>query len=239
MKFSLLFFSLLLFPSCRLSSHLKEGASAKEIFSQANDLKERFYYKEALATFEKLKSRYLYSKLATEADLAIANIYFQQEEWGKASRAFKVFYELHPSHPKNDQVLFKLALSYFYQLPLTADRDLNLSKKVLLHLNQFLRKFLKSSYLAEVLKYKQKVLNLLAQKKWIIAQFYLHQDKKLSALPYIIELIKDADPKSQKKYKSEEIPSPQNLVKLGQEIDPKLRFKQIKKYKIPVSNKKP
>ena len=185
--FVFLFFN----TACSSLHSLKKNPSDKELFQHALQLKEKSYYKESLSYFKKLKSRFLYSHLVKEADLAIADIYFAQEEWQKAARAYNGFSELHPNHPKNDSVLFHLALSYFHQLPATEDRDLSFSKKTLFYLNQHLTRFPKSPHRNQTLQHKQKILNLLAQKQWMIAHFHLNQGKPHSALPYMLKLMKD------------------------------------------------
>lgn len=187
---SLLIF-LFLNIGCASLQSIGKNPSAEALFQHASKLKEKSYYQESLNYFRKLKSRFLYSRLAKEADLEMADIYFKQEEWKKATKAYWNFSELYPQHPKADFVLFRLALSYFHQLPTTEDRDLSFSKKTLLYLDRHLKLFPKSPHREETKKYKKEVLSLLAQKQWMIARFHLRQGKPHSALPYISKLIKD------------------------------------------------
>lgn len=198
-----LFFLLLFFNTACNSLHsIGKNPSVKELFQHASKLKEKSYYKESLIYLKKLKSRFLYSRLAKEADLAIADIYFAQEEWQKAAKAYWNFSELHPQHSEADRALFQLALSYFHQLPTTEDRDLSLSKKTLFSFNRHLKLFPKSPYRSQTQKYKTTVLNLLAQHQWMIARFHLKQNKPHSALPYVLKLMKDYSfllPKEEKK----------------------------------------
>lgn len=177
--------------SCSSLHSLKKDPSDKQLFQHALKLKKKSYYKDSLSYFKKLKNYFLYSPLVKEADLHIAHIYFAQEEWKKASIAYKNFLTLYPNHPKNDSVLFYLALSYFKQLPSTQDRDLKFSARSLLYLNKHLTNFPKSPLKSKTLKYKQKVLILLAKKEWMIAYFHLKHKRPLSALPYIKKLIKN------------------------------------------------
>ncbi len=180
---------LLIFNSgCSSLKGLKDNPSAEELFQHARRLQERSYYKEALSHFKQLKSRFLYSRLIREADMAIADIYFAQEEWVKAVRAYGNFSELYPRHPQNDRAVFRLALSYFHQLPFTEDRDLSLSTKALTYLNQHLKSFPKSPYRKEAKGYKREVLILLARQQWMIARFHIQQGRADSALPYIKNL---------------------------------------------------
>lgn len=177
--------------SCSSLHSLKDKPSAEELFQHAENLKEKSYYKEALAHFKRLKSRFLYSRFSKLADLAIADIHFAKEEWEKASRAYDNFYSLNPRHKKSDYALFRLSLSYFHQLPLTEDRDLSLSKKTLFYIKKQLKLFPKSPYRAVALEHQKKVLTLLAKKQWMIARFHLKQNRLHSAKPYMLKLLKD------------------------------------------------
>ena len=181
----------LFLTSCNSLHSLKKNPSAQELFDHAQKLKEKSYYIESLTYFRRLKNQFLYSRLAKEAELAISDIYFLQEEWEKSAQAYGKFSERYPLHPKRDHVMFHLALSYFHQLPTTEDRDLSLSKKTLFYLNKHLKNFPKSSYHTQSQEHKQKVLNLLAKKEWMTAYFHLRQEKPHSALPYLLKLMKD------------------------------------------------
>ena len=150
----------------------------------------------------------------------MADIYFAQEEWKKATKAYWSFSELYPRHPKADFVLFRLALSYFHQLPTTEDRDLSLSQKTLFYLNRHLKLFPKSPHRSETKKHKQAVLNLLAQKQWMIVRFHLNQGKPHSALPYVLKLMKDYPSllPSKDTEKQAELPSLKKLKELAKEL---------------------
>ena len=214
---SLCFFLLFFNTGCRSLHSIGKNSSAEQLFQHASKLKEKSYYQESLTYFKKLKSRFLYSRLTKEADLSIADIYFAQEEWKRAAKAYWNFSELYPQHPKLDHALFHLALSYFHQLPTTEDRDLSLSKKTLFSLNRHLKLFPKSPYRSQTQKYKKQVLNLLAQQQWMIARFHLKQGKPHSALPYVLKLMKDFSfllPKEKGKQATVKAPPDSNLPSL-------------------------
>ena len=181
----------LLFSSgCQTAPPLSKKPTDKELFNYANYLQKQSSYLEALEYFNKLRGRHLYSPLVKEADLAIADIYFAQKEWIKAVQAYKFFSERYPKHSKRDKVSFYLALSYFNQLPSTPDRDLTLSTETIKHFDLHLKHFPKSAFKKQALDYKNKVLLLLAKKEWLIARFYIRQEREKSALPYVKKLLK-------------------------------------------------
>ena len=204
-------------PGCVSVSNPDEQGSTPEqiLFQKAKRLKDKSYYKEALSEFKEFKTRYLYSPLVSEADLAIADIYFFQDEWAQAARNYKSFSELYPQHSQIDRAMFQMALSYYHQLPTTPDRDLSLASKVIQHFDQHLRLFPKSSYRKESLQYKNKILYLQAQKQWISAQFHIHRGRPSSALPYLNTLLKTY-PKSSPE--QDILPSKEDLIELIKEI---------------------
>ena len=227
----LLIVFLLFLNACSSLQTLKKNHTAEELFQYATDLKEKSYYGKALLHFKQLQSRFLYSRLAKEADLAIADIYFAQEEWDRAIKAYGSFFELYPRHSQNDRVLFRLALSYFHKLPTTEDRDLSLSKKTIFYFDRHIKLFPRSSFKSQTQEYRQKVLSLLARKQWMIARFHLNQGKPISALPYVLKLMREYSfvlPTNKKPGNREEsssikasadLPSVKNLKSLVQELN--------------------
>ena len=161
----------------------------KALFEKATSLKKKSYYTEALTEFKKFKTRYLYSSRVREAERAIADIYFLQQEWEKAAQAYRVFVDKHPQAPGTDAVLFHLALSYFHQLPRRADRDLSLLPRALKTLRSHLTRFPESSFHQQALQLTNRLLDLKAKKLWLTVQFHLKQKTPLRALPYLKHLI--------------------------------------------------
>ena len=220
MKYSVLSL-VFLYVACSSFRSLKPNPTAEELFQHAEKLKKESYYKSALSYFKQLKSRFLYSRLVKEADLAIADIYFAQKEWPKAVKAYGQFFELYPQHPQSDRALLNLALSYFHQLPKTEDRDLSLSAKALFYLNQHLKSFPKSTYQKSAKEHKQKVLNLLAHQQWMRAKFHLKQGRSKSAWPYVQNLKEKYYfllPSAQNKEKNQKLPSKTEFDKLYKSV---------------------
>lgn len=197
----------------------EEGETA--LFEKALSLKKKSYYTEALTEFKKFKTRYLYSSRVRQAEYAIADIYFRQEEWKKAAQAYKVFLDKHPKAPETDAVLFHLALSYFHQLPRRADRDLSLSPQALKTLRSHLSQFPESSFHQRALDLKNQLLNLQAQKLWLTVQFHLRQKAPRRALPYLKHLIQTYPVFQGKKSFKTSLPLKPDLIKMLKDISSK------------------
>ncbi|MBX7230728.1 MAG: outer membrane protein assembly factor BamD [Bdellovibrionales bacterium] len=178
---NLLFLTIGILVGCsstsKFDSNTVEGAFA---IAESYEKDER--YEEAIAQFQQVKNKYPYSNLAVESELHIAGIYFKREDFVEAQGAYQTFKELHPSHAKSDFVTYRLGLSLFNQLPSTIDRDLSVAEKALLYFDEVVTSFSKSEYLSPSTEHKQKILQMLAQKEFYIAQFYFIREYYESAL---------------------------------------------------------
>lgn len=139
-------------------------------------------FEEAIAQFSTVKNKHPYSKLATEAELRIAEIHFKREEFVEAQNAYQVFKEMHPAHPKIDYVTYRLGLSFYNQLPSTIDRDLGVAERAILYFDEVVQSFGSSEYVKDAKEYKAKALKMLAEKEFYVGHFYFIRDKFESAL---------------------------------------------------------
>jgi outer membrane protein assembly factor BamD len=139
-------------------------------------------FEEAIAQFSTVKNKFPYSKLATEAELKIADIHFQREEFIEAQNSYQTFKEMHPAHPRADYVTFRLALSFFKQLPSTIDRDLSVAERAILYFDEVTQSYSSSQYAKDAADYKTQALKMLAEKEYYIGHFYLIRDRWDSAL---------------------------------------------------------
>jgi outer membrane protein assembly factor BamD len=130
-----------------------------------------------------VKNKHPYSRLATGAELRVADIYFKRETYIEAQAAYQIFKELHPRHSNSDYVTFRLGMSYFMQLPPTIDRDLGQAHKAILYFDEVIRAFPQSQYVEQAQKQKEKARRMLADKELYIADFYFKREHFQSALP--------------------------------------------------------
>lgn len=139
-------------------------------------------YEEAITQYTQLKNKHPYSKLATEAELRIADIHFKREEYVESQNAYQTFKEMHPTHPQIDFVTYRLGLSFFNQLPATIDRDLSVADRAILYFDEIIQSYPNCQYVNEAKENKQKTLKMLAEKEYYIAHFYFIRDHYESAL---------------------------------------------------------
>lgn len=146
-------------------------------------------FEEAITQFTSLKNKHPYSKLATEAELRIADIHFKRDEFIEAQTAYQVFKEMHPTHAQIPYVTFRLGLSFFNQLPGTIDRDLSVAERAILYFDEVINSYATSTYVKEAKDYKLKALKMLAEKEYYIGNFYFIRDFYESALGRFEDLL--------------------------------------------------
>ena len=181
------FGSLLTLVGC--SSTEKDANTAEGAFAIAEEYDHADRYEEAIRRYSEVKSKYPYSRFATQSELAIADVYFKQESFAEAQVAYKTFESLHPKHARIDYVVFRSALSYFNQLPPTVDRDLSLAKDAIQGFDDLVDRFPSSSHVAESKEKKMKTVRMLAEKEKYIADFYYKTEVYDSALGRYMDLL--------------------------------------------------
>ena len=139
-------------------------------------------YEEALAILGQLKNKHPYSKFATEAELKMADIQYKREEYIEAQGSYQTFKEMHPSHARIDYVTFRLAMSFFQQLPSSIDRDLSVGDRAILYFDEVIQSYPKSEHVGAAKENKSKTMRMLADKELYIANFYFIRKRWESAL---------------------------------------------------------
>lgn len=160
----------------------KKSDTPEGAFALAEEFDKDERYEEALRRYTEVKNKFPYSNFATKSELAIADVYFKQESYPEAQVSYQAFRELHPKHPQIDYVLFRIAMSYYNQLPTTLDRDLTVAQDVISSFDEFLRRFPTSQYAKEASEKRIETLKMLAGKEEYIAEFYFKRAMFDSAL---------------------------------------------------------
>lgn len=138
-------------------------------------------YLGAIEKYRDLKNRFPYSSRAIDAELRIADAYFEQESFIEAASGYEIFQELHPSHPKSDYVQYKTGLSYYNQVPSSSARDLSAGHKTLDVFFRFLQKYPNSEYAAKAKECISDARKKLAEHDNDVANFYFQKQHYLSA----------------------------------------------------------
>lgn len=167
---SILMFLTLLF-SC--STDRPSGKTEAEVlFKEAQDLMKDERYLLATERLNTLRQQYPYSYYATHAELMQADILFAQENFVEAAAAYILFKDFHPRHKKLPYVIWRIAESYYFQLPETFDRDLSPGHEAIKYYEELKRAFGKYEKADEATKKISEIEKMIEQKEKYIADFY-------------------------------------------------------------------
>jgi outer membrane protein assembly factor BamD len=172
--------ALIIFSGC--SSKDKKSDTAEGAFAIAKEFDDAERYEESIKRYNEVRTKFPYSKYATLAELAVADVNYKQEAFAEAQVAYQNFKDLHPKHAMADYVTFRLGMSYFKQLPSTLDRDLSLATSAIQIFDEVVVTYPQSQYVTESKERKVEALKMLAGKENYIANFYFIRDKFDSAL---------------------------------------------------------
>jgi outer membrane protein assembly factor BamD len=190
-----LFIVLLLF-SC--SSDKPKGRTEAEIlFKEAEELMKSERYILATEKLNTIKTQHPYSFYATPAELMQADILFLQENFIEAAAAYMLFRDFHPRHEKISYVIFKIAESYYKQIPDTIDRDLEPAIESIKYYEEVVSKYGDSSYKKEAESKIFKAKKMLRQKDQYIADFYFKTKNYSPARYWYLDMLENhQDPKT-------------------------------------------
>ena len=173
MKSIVLFLSLLLAFNFSCSTQRPEGKTEAEVlYREAQRLIKNERFLLANEKLNLIRSKFPYSYFATHAELLSADVLFSQENYAEAAAAYIVFKDFHPKYKDMSYVIYRIAESFFMQLPETFDRDLNSGLEAIKYYNELLRIFPNSEYAKQA---KEKVTycrELIWKKEKYIADFY-------------------------------------------------------------------
>lgn len=174
--------------ACSSSSKLDPN-TAEGAFKLGEKFEKDERYEEAIVQFSNVKNKHPYSKLAVDAKLRIADIYYKREEFIEAQTEYQTFKEMHPTNPRNDYVTYQLAMSFFNQLPSTIDRDLSVAERAILYFDEVIQSYATSQYTTAARENKRKALTMLAEKEYYIGNFYFIREHWDSALGRFEDLL--------------------------------------------------
>ncbi len=145
--------------------------TAQELYEAGMDSMADKDYSEAVEYFTKLKDRYPFSPFTVDAELALGDAYFLDEEYLMAADAYKEFEALHPAHPEMPYVLYQIGLSNF-QMFRTIDLRQSNVRDGLEYFYRVKEQFPESPYAAAAEEYIVKSRSILAQHELYIADFF-------------------------------------------------------------------
>ena len=163
--------------------------SAKDYFDEGIHAKEKKKWEEAIDRFETVKFRFPLSTYTKQAELEIADIHFQQKAWIESRTAYEIYKKFHPRDKDLPFVLYKIGLTYFYEMPSSIDRDLEPIEKTVEAFDEFLKTYPTSQYAEDARIKRNKARGKLAERSLYITRYYHKRKSYKAALGRALEVV--------------------------------------------------
>jgi outer membrane protein assembly factor BamD len=129
--------------------------------------------------FEYVRTKYPFLDAAREAELRLADVSFDRENYTEARDRYVVFAKLHPTYFRVDYAAYRAALTYYrdmpsqlFFLPPAAEKDQTQVKGAFDSLDNFVKIYPDSTFVPEAKKYQEDARKRLAQHELYVADFY-------------------------------------------------------------------
>jgi outer membrane protein assembly factor BamD len=162
--------------------------TAQELFEAGNDAMREKNYISASGYFSRLKENFPFSPYAVEAELALADAYFLDEEWELASEAYKDFESMHPRHEAIPYVLFSIGMADINSYP-SIDRSPQQVEEAYSYFKRLLESYPGTEYADGAKEQMARCRRLMAEHELYVADFYFRMSRYTSALLRYKEII--------------------------------------------------
>jgi outer membrane protein assembly factor BamD len=166
-------------------------SEAEVLLKEAKELISDSRFLMATEKLNTLRSEHPYSYYATEAELLQADILFKQENFVEAAGAYILFKDFHPKNKKLEYVYFKIAESYFFQIPSSYDRDLSSAVEALKYFRELKARFPNSKYTKGGEEKVKKCQEMMEAKERYIADFYFKTEVYDAARHRYLDILKN------------------------------------------------
>jgi outer membrane protein assembly factor BamD len=181
---------LLLVLSCS-SDKPKGRTEAEVLYKEAEELMEAERYILATEKLNAIKTQHPYSFYATPAELMQADILYAQESYVESAAAYLLFRDFHPRHEKISYVIYRIAESFYKQIPDTIDRDLEAAMESIKYYDEVIVKYPDSSYKIDAEKRIKSAKNMLREKDEYIADFYFKTKQYSPARYWYLDILEN------------------------------------------------
>lgn len=187
-------------PSTSFAQEVGSNAyqqQARNAFQEADAALEDDDFLEAQRLYSFVRSRFPYSEYAALADLRLGDVYYRQDKFAAAIEQYRGFIKLHPRHPEIPYAAFRVAMSFYGQMPENwffmppaYEKDLSSARDARREFEYFLKRYKKSEFEKEARRKLAQVRRRLADHEFYVANFYIERENfRASAmrLRYLLE----------------------------------------------------
>lgn len=159
----------------------EEEKTAQELINDGMDQYNDKDYKDAIASFEKLKDWYPFSQYAILAELKIGDAHYHLKKYEDAIAAYEDFESLHPRNEAIPYVIYQIGLCYFDRID-TVDRDQSTAQKASETFERLRKQFPKDPYSIKAEQNIKKCQKSLAGHDLYVGLFYYKSKHYKAAL---------------------------------------------------------
>jgi len=180
-RFILILLVIVLCTGCAWFRGEEPEKSPEELMSEGLSAFDDGDYAEAVESFQKLKDRYPYSKLAVQAELRLADALFKKKEFEEALEVYREFEKLHPKNKSIPYVVYQQGMCNFLRMN-SIERDQTNTKKALKEFERLRREFPADSFSLQAQRKIRECLINLAEYEFYVGHFYFKAGHYLAAL---------------------------------------------------------
>ncbi len=180
-RFILILLVIVLCTGCSGFRGEEPEKSPEELMSEGLSAFDDGDYTEAVESFQKLKDRYPYSKLAVQAELKLADALFKKKEFEEALEVYREFEKLHPKNKSIPYVVYQQGMCNFLRMN-SIERDQTSTKKALKEFERLRREFPTDSFSLQAQRKIRECLINLAEYEFYVGHFYFKAGHYLAAL---------------------------------------------------------
>jgi outer membrane protein assembly factor BamD len=156
-----------------------EATNAERAYKRGLNEKNDKNYIEATRYLEWVRSNFPYSQYSALAELALADMAFEREDFASAAAAYQDFVKSHPSHPRADYAAYRVGVAYFqdkpsdfWLLPPSIEKDQTPIRSALDALQRFAISYPKSEFVPKARDLINVCRERLAAHDRYVADFY-------------------------------------------------------------------
>jgi outer membrane protein assembly factor BamD len=147
-------------------------------------------YEAARDAMRKIVERHPDSTLAPRARFLVGETYYRDGEYEQAAKEFEGFMSLYPGLPIADLAQYRLARSYFDNMP-NLERDQGATSRAMAEFQKLLKQYPESRYAPDAIAKIEACRLRLAQKELWIADYYVRQGNWQAAVQRYDVILKD------------------------------------------------
>ena len=162
--------------------------TADSLMSEGDNFFAQKRFDDAIASWEKVRERYVSPEMNAFAELKIADANFLAERYIEAAVAYEAYLKAHPADPNNDHVLYNLGVSYHKEM-LGAEQDQTTTQNAQSAFKTLLAKYPADPRRPDVEKFIAEEEDLLAGHELHIGSYYQKKGATPAAIARLEPLV--------------------------------------------------